>query len=196
MLTEKVLVLNRTWAPVNIASVRRALTLVYVDMARIVHPHDFSTFSWEGWLQTGETESFAPRLRSATFEFLLPEIIVLTAYNGVFMKEVKFTRRNIFERDGNVCQYCGRRRDPREMTLDHIVPRSRGGNSSWENVVLACLPCNSRKGCRLPDEAGMSLLRPAVKPEWATRVGVKIGPKRKSSWLPFINGKRGAQAGD
>ena len=99
---------------------------------------------------------------------------------------MKFSRRNIFERDGNLCQYCGRHFERGELTLDHVTPRSRGGTSTWENIVLACLDCNIRKSDRLPQEARMRLLRKPVKPSWATRVGVKIGRLRKESWERFL----------
>ncbi|HEY3323137.1 MAG TPA: HNH endonuclease [Planctomycetota bacterium] len=186
VLSEKVLVLNRSWVAVNVATVRRALLLVIQDAARIVSPEDYSTYDFEGWVEASQAAKEGRRIHSASFSFRVPEVIVLTVFNGRFSKEVRFSRRNIFERDENTCQYCGRKFDRGELTLDHVTPRSRGGTSTWANIVLACLKCNMRKGSHLPNELGMRLLRKPVKPQWATRVGVKIGRVLKPSWERFL----------
>lgn len=197
ILSEKVLVLNRSWVAVNVATVRRALGLICLDAARIVGPDDFTTYNFEGWVELSKERMASSRkgtghedlvVRSACFEFRIPEVIVLTGYNGYYAKEVRCSRRNIFERDGNHCQYCGKRNDQRDMTIDHVLPRSRGGNSTWENMVLACFNCNSRKGNKLPHEANMKLLTKPVKPRWASRQGVKVGAQPKKSWERFLIG--------
>jgi len=190
VLSEKVLVLNRSWVAVNVATVRRALTLVYQDVARIVAPNDYATYNFEGWVDaTREAKSEAKsghRIHSANFSFCVPEVIVLSVFNGRFSKEVRFSRRNIFERDENTCQYCKKKFERSELTLDHVVPRSRGGTSTWQNIVLACIRCNMKKGDRLPQEINMKLLRKPIKPQWATRVGVKLGRACKPSWERFL----------
>jgi len=186
VLSDKVLVLNRSWVAVNVATVRRALTLVYQEVARIVASEDYSTYDFEGWIEASQEAKAGRRIYAATCSFCVPEVIVLNTFNGRFTKEVRFSRRNIFERDENTCQYCGRKRDRSELTLDHVTPRSRGGTSTWGNIVLACIKCNMRKGDRLPGELGMRLLRRPVKPHWATRVGVKLGRAYKPSWERFL----------
>ena len=193
VLSEKVLVLNRSWVAVNVATVRRSLGLVCLDAARIVGPDDYTTYDLEGWIELSRNVKPASRkghedlvVRSASFDLCMPEVIVLTGYNGYYAKEVRCSRRNIFERDGNRCQYCGKRNDQREMTIDHVLPRSRGGSSTWENMVLACFNCNSKKGDKLPHEANMKLLARPVKPRWATRQGVKVGARPKASWERFL----------
>lgn len=187
VLSEKVLVLNRSWVAVNVATVRRALTLVFEDVARIVAPQDYSTYDFAAWVAASQAaKEEARRIHSATFSLCVPEVIVLNGFNGRFSKEVRFSRRNIFERDDNTCQYCGRKYDRHELTLDHVVPRSRGGSSTWTNIVLACLKCNMRKGDRMLYELHMKLLRKPVKPQWATRVGVKLGRSWKPSWERFL----------
>lgn len=185
-LSEKVLVLNRSWVAVNVATVRRALTLVYQDVARIVAPEDYSTYDFEGWIEASQTAQTGRRIYAATCSLCIPEIIVLSTFNGRFSKEVRFSRRNIFERDDNRCQYCGGKFERSELTLDHVVPRSRGGTSTWNNIVLACIRCNLRKGDKGLGEVGMKLLRKPVKPHWATRVGVKLGRSCKPSWERFL----------
>jgi 5-methylcytosine-specific restriction endonuclease McrA len=185
-LSEKVLVLNRSWVAVNVATVRRALTLVYQEVARIVAPEDYSTYDFEGWIEASQTAKAGRRIYAATFSFCIPEVIVLRTFNGRFSKEVRFSRRNIFERDENRCQYCGDKLERSELTLDHVIPRSRGGTSTWNNIVLACIRCNLHKGDKELAEAGMKLLRKPVKPNWATRVGVKLGRSFKPSWERFL----------
>lgn len=186
VLSDKVLVLNRSWIAVNVATVRRSLTLVFQDVARIVAPEDYSTYNFDGWIEASREAHAGKRIHSASMSFRAPEVIVLSNFNGRFSKEVRFSRRNIFERDENSCQYCGRKFDRGELTLDHVIPRSRGGSSTWENIVLACVKCNMRKGDRLPTEMHMKLLKKPIKPKWATRVGVKLGRLCKPSWERFL----------
>lgn len=186
ILSDKVLVLNRSWVAVNVATVRRALTLVYQDVARIVAPDDYSTYDFDAWIAASQAAQHGRRVHSATCSFCVPEVIVLSVFNGRFSKEVRFSRRNIFDRDENTCQYCGKRCERSDLTLDHVTPRSRGGTSTWNNIVLACIKCNMRKGDRLPLELNMKLLRKPIKPQWATRVGVKLGRAYKPSWERFL----------
>jgi 5-methylcytosine-specific restriction endonuclease McrA len=187
VLADKVLVLNRSWVAVNVATVRRALTLVYQDVARIVAPEDYSTYNFSGWIEASLAARQGRRIESATFSMRIPEVIVLSTFNARFSKDVRFSRRNIFERDENCCQYCGKHFERSELTLDHVVPRSRGGTSTWTNIVLACVKCNIRKGDRLLSEINMRLLRKPVKPQWATRVGVKLGRLCKPAWEKFLD---------
>jgi 5-methylcytosine-specific restriction endonuclease McrA len=186
VLSEKVLVLNRSWVAVNVATVRRALTLVYQDVARIVGPEDYSTYNFEGWVEASQEAKEGHRIQCSSTSFVVPEVIVLSVFNGRFSKEVRFSRRNIFERDENTCQYCRKKYDRSELTLDHVIPRSRGGTSTWHNIVLACIKCNMRKGDRLLTEINMKLMKKPVKPQWATRVGVKLGRACKPSWERFL----------
>ncbi len=95
----------------------------------------------------------------------MPRVIRLLAYDRLPKQTVRFNRRNIFARDGNHCQYCGRHYPTSELSLDHVVPRSRGGETTWENIVCSCVKCNVKKGGRTPQEAHMHLVRPPVKPK-------------------------------
>jgi 5-methylcytosine-specific restriction endonuclease McrA len=102
-------------------------------------------------------------------------------------KEVKFTRHNIFERDKNTCQYCGKHFDKKDLNLDHVIPRDRGGATTWENIVCSCIPCNTRKGNRLPREAGMKLLKKPARPKWRPFLHITFDAKVHESWRHFID---------
>jgi 5-methylcytosine-specific restriction endonuclease McrA len=123
-----------------------------------VDPVDYRQYTWEDWsqLRPAEGESFVQTLRS---QLRVPEVVTLVHYDRVPASKVTFSRRNIFKRDRYTCQYCGAQPGSEELTIDHVLPRSRGGPSSWENCVLACLKCNKRKADRTPDGRSFSAKR-------------------------------------
>jgi 5-methylcytosine-specific restriction endonuclease McrA len=189
-LDEPVLVLNRSWLAVNVANVRRAVCLVALGHAHVVDPESFSTHDFAGWLERSVGGN-GDCLHAVSALFRVPEIIVLTRYNGRKTRGLKLSRRNILERDEHCCQYCGRRLDSSALTIDHVVPRSRGGQTVWENVVAACNLCNDRKGDRNPEEAAMRPLRPPRRPRWASSISVKLIGRGKPSWQRFLEGTPG-----
>ena len=117
----------------------------------------------------------------------MPEVILLRTFNGFFRHEVRFSRRNIFERDKQTCQYCGKYFGKPDLTLDHVIPRSKGGRDTWENLVLACVRCNVRKANRTPEEAGMPLLRRPAKPTWLPKLGARTPSGDLMSWQRFLD---------
>src|SRR5687767_978203 len=149
-LTKPVLVLNRNWQALNFQPVQRALVLVWNGHARIVDPSDYSQYTWEDWkmLKPGAED---PKIIGISFALRVPSIITLAQYDRVPTGTVTFNRRNIFKRDHYVCQYC--HKQTKELTIDHVLPKSRGGKSTWENCVAACVDCNFRKADRTPAEA-------------------------------------------
>lgn len=157
-----VLVLNSLFQAVQITGARRAFRLFYAGRARAIAA-DFTSYDFENWcdLPVGiEAEVIHTPARAIQ----IPRVIQLIHYDRVPRRGVRFTRRNVFYRDRSRCQYCGRGFMQRELNLDHVVPLSKGGKSTWDNVVTACVACNSRKGSRTPIEAGMSLVRRPFKP--------------------------------
>jgi 5-methylcytosine-specific restriction endonuclease McrA len=157
-----VLVLNSLYQAVQVTGVRRAFRLFYAGRARAVTP-DFSSYDFENWCD------LPPRaqdevIHTPTRAIRIPKVIQLIQYDKLPSREVRFTRRNIFYRDKNRCQYCGKIFRQKDLNLDHVVPLSRGGLSTWDNVVCACVPCNTRKGDRTPIEAGLRLIRRPKKP--------------------------------
>jgi 5-methylcytosine-specific restriction endonuclease McrA len=188
VLDSSVLVLNASWSAVHIASVRRAISLVYQGLAQFVSPEDFNTYDFDSWRELSRVGgSDTGCVRSIDFTLRVPEVIRLPHFNGRQRRKIRFTRRNLFERDACTCQYCGVKLPVRELTLDHVVPRCHGGRSTWENLAVACVKCNSRKANRMPHEAGMRLLRQPTKPRWPAYLAVRMGPVRRASWQRFID---------
>ena len=185
--------LNRHFQPVHVTNVKRAFTLLYLGVARVVD-QQFRTFDFESWAQLSaelghEGLASAPAedvVRTVNRAILVPRVIVLQLYDRIPRTKVRFSRHNIYMRDGNMCQYCGRELPRAELNLDHVVPRAQGGRTTWENVVCCCIDCNLSKGARTPDQAGLKLLKPALRPRWTPTFRTNGGRVRYREWLPFL----------
>lgn len=183
VLESPTLVLNRNWQPVNIARVARALVMVWNDTARIVDPESYQLFDWEEWAKLEPVED--RYIQAVSQRIRVPEVITLSAFDRVPSSSVTFSRRNIFKRDRYTCQYCHEQPAPEQLTIDHVVPRSHGGKSSWENCVLACVDCNHSKADRTPEQAGMVLRKQPVRPEWNPCFSQHNA--RRQSWSKFLS---------
>jgi len=189
-----VLVLNRSFVAVHVTSVRRALTLLFREHAEVVHVEEghYGAYSFESWRELSALQAtFADPdhdwIRGVGFQLRAPRVIRLTECDRGPRQGLRFNRRNVFARDGNCCQYCGQHFPLSELSLDHVVPRSRGGLTSWTNIVCACVACNVRKGGRTPDEARMALIREPVKPKRSPLLALKLGNPKYSSWKNFVD---------
>jgi 5-methylcytosine-specific restriction endonuclease McrA len=140
-LQRPTLILNRNWQPVNVATVARALVLLWNESARVVDPADYQLYTWQDWAKLCPRDG-EDHIRAVRFRLRVPEVVALTEYDRLPVAHVTFSRRNVFKRDHYTCQYCGAQPDSEELTIDHVLPRSQGGVSSWENCVLACTACN------------------------------------------------------
>ena len=157
---ESVLVLNATYEPLSVVSVRRAVLLLLKEKAELV-------------------EAAEAELRSEHVSMPMPLVIRLVYYVRIPHRlSLPVTRRTVLARDHYTCQYCGRQPPRKDLTVDHILPRSRGGHTAWENVVTACQRCNGRKGNQTPEEAGMSLLSPPVRPRYVALTLIEGGETR------------------
>lgn len=189
-LTTHVLVLNRHYAAVRIVSARRAFSLLFKCSAEVIDDErgQFSSFSLEGWVVYSlQAESNGHLyVRTPRYAILVPRVIRLIEYDKVPRTEVKFNRRNLFARDDHRCQYCGRKFPASSLSLDHVVPKSRGGKSAWTNVVTACNPCNTKKGGRFPSEASMKLLKHPVAPKRNPQVVENLRSGRYEIWRHFV----------
>jgi 5-methylcytosine-specific restriction endonuclease McrA len=139
-LNRLVLVLNASYEPINIVPARRALTLVLGGKALVEERSKFV-------------------IRTSKINVPVPSVIRLVSYRRIPRQNRSLSRKGILLRDGSTCQYCRSTLPPKDLTLDHVIPRSRAGESTWENLVACCFPCNNRKGNRTPQEAGMVLAK-------------------------------------
>ncbi len=185
MLDATVLVLNRSYLPIHVTSVRRAFALLYQGCAKAVNER-YETFDFESWSELS-VRNHDEAIGIVGGLIRVPRVILLQAFDRVPKRHVRFSRINIYARDRNTCQYCERRLPRSELNLDHVVPRSQGGRSTWDNVVCCCLDCNRRKGGRTPAQARMRLSRNPVKPRWTPVAGVVSGRQGYAEWKPFLN---------
>ena len=147
----------------------------------------FNTFNFHEWRDISENAPQEEFVRTVSFRIRVPRIILLFVYDRLPKKEVKFTRHNIFERDKNTCQYCGRVFDRKDLNLDHVIPHDRGGPTTWENIVCSCVECNTQKANRTPQEAGMRLVRKPKRPKWRPFVQINFSLHHHDSWKHFID---------
>jgi 5-methylcytosine-specific restriction endonuclease McrA len=184
MLTSPVLVLNRYFVPITVTSVKRAFIMLYCGAAKAVGGN-YETFDFESWSQiSAMKEKEGDAIRTVSRVIRIPRVIVILRYDRMLRKEVKFNRINIFRRDGDCCQYCGERLPRSELTIDHVIPRSLGGKSTWENVVCCCIDCNRRKGGRNPEDARMRLINKPKRPLWSPLSNMSV---RYKEWEPFLS---------
>ena len=184
VLERPTLVLNRNWQPVNVATVERALTMLWNESARVVDPHDYQMYTWADWSRLVPQEG-EPFIQAIRMRLRVPEVVTLTDYDRLPTAAVSFSRRNIFKRDHYTCQYCGVQPGSEELTIDHVIPRAQGGTSNWENCVLACVACNKRKADRTPEQAGLRLHKPPVRPAWKPLYASHT--LRIASWSKFVS---------
>lgn len=184
-LDSDVLVLNRLFQAIHVTSVRRAVTLLYVGHARAVL-EDYSTYTWEEWCDI-PPQAAQESVSTASFQLAIPRVLQLSTFERVPRREIKFTRKNIFARDSNQCQYCGRRPALKDLNLDHVIPVSRGGKTTWENIVCCCLRCNGHKGNRLPREIDMRLLHKPKKPRWHPFFRLLTSNVAHAQWKNFLD---------
>ena len=194
-MQSNVLAVNRLYLAIHVITVRRAFALLWKGMAEVINIEDgaYMAYDFDAWRETSELRSELDEMGENTdwilavnFPIQVPRIVRLLHYDRIPRETVKFSRKNVFLRDENRCQYCRRQFNMQQLSLDHVLPRSRGGDTSWENVVTACLRCNVRKGGRTPLEAGMSLgCRPA-KPKRNPALAHQLSFHKYESWRSFI----------
>lgn len=191
-LNQPVLVLNRLWQAVNVIGAKRAFALLARGHAAVVHhcEEDFRVFSMLDWIdfsRSNPPRSALETVHTPSRTIRLPRVILLTFFDKLPCKELKLTRSNVFERDKNQCQYCGRKFPREELNLDHVIPRHYGGKTTWENVVCSCIKCNTRKANRLPHEARMRLTRKPVRPKWRPVISLVLNNQHREMWKDFLD---------
>ncbi|MBK9128652.1 MAG: HNH endonuclease [Phycisphaerales bacterium] len=193
-LSASVLLLNRLYMAVRVISARRAFTLLYRDQAEVVSVDEgaYLAYDFADWVEVSQAKArFEPEkydwIRTVRFQIAVPKIVRMLGYDKVPQSTVKLNRRNLFARDGNRCQYCGKRFPTTDLSLDHIVPRSQGGTNSWENIVCACIRCNVKKGGRTPEQAHMKLIQRPVRPRRSPVLTIKLSDSKYASWKQFLD---------
>ncbi len=165
----RTLLLNSTYEPLKVIPWQRAVTLLWLGKVEVVRTYERD-------------------IRAVTFRIRMPAVVRLLRFIRRKRPQISFSRRNLFARDQNSCQYCGRKNDASELTYDHVTPRSQGGKTDWHNIVTCCVDCNRKKGGRTPEQAGMRLIRPPKRPErlpgvLTVTIGLRDAP---DSWRDFL----------
>ncbi len=193
-LNAKVLVLNKLYMALRVVSARRAFCMLCRDLAEVIHVDDgqYVSYDFASWAEVSEHQKrFKPErhdwVRAVRFEIAVPKVIRLLGYDRLPEQHVKLNRRNLFARDRNQCQYCGRLYPTSELSIDHVVPRAKGGGDTWENLVCSCVRCNAKKGGRTPEEAHMALVRKPVRPKRNPLISLRLGQERYASWKTFLD---------
>lgn len=186
MLGSSVLVLNRSFFPVHVTSLKRAFCLMYRGIAKAVDEH-YQTFDFHSWSELSYAVHQDETVGLVNKLIRVPRVILLTGYDRLPKREIRFSRLNILIRDNYTCQYCGMRLKRNQLNLDHVIPRSRGGKTTWENVVASCHDCNCRKGGRLPAEIGIRLIRKPYRPNIFPFSLLLSRPNIHRAWKPYLN---------
>jgi len=196
-LESSVLVLNKFFAAVHVVNAKRAFAMLCKESAEVVSIDDgqYNSYDFTSWVDVSafKAECELPdedryeSIKTFSLEVRVPKIIRLVVYDKLPKATIKFNRKNIFARDKNRCQYCGKKVPTSELSLDHVIPRTQGGTSNWKNIVCACTNCNKHKGGRRPEEAGMKLICKPIKPNHCPLIQLKLGSNKYNSWKQFLN---------
>ena len=183
MINSAVLVLNRYYQPVHVTSVKRAFSLLYQGVAKAIDAQ-YRLYEFDDWAALSATQDCITTINRT---IRVPRVLVLSAYDHLPRGRVRFSRLNIYARDNDTCQYCGKNLPRSDLNLDHVLPRSQGGKTTWENVVCSCVPCNLKKGGRTPEQASMKLLKKPVRPRWTPLFRGATRKVTYREWLPFLH---------
>lgn len=198
-LNANVLVLNRYYQAIRVVNVRRAFSLLCRDLAEVVHieADEAGEKRWQNldfaeWCEISQLKrEFEPDahdwIHTVRLQIAVPRIIRLLGYDKLPRQDVKFNRRNIYARDSNRCQYCGKKFPTTELSLDHVIPKSQGGKTTWDNIVCCCVKCNVRKGGRTPEQAHMHLISKPAKPKRSPVISIRLADERYWSWKQFLD---------
>lgn len=191
MSTAAVLVLNRNYSAVHVCDWKKAISLLFQGHAEAVDENLYS-YPFKDWVELSKLMQEHPHgfVRSVSLRVAIPEVIRLVFYDRLPRHDVKFTRGNLMAHYKNHCGYCGKRFKTSELNLDHVVPRAQGGKTSWDNIVISCIPCNTKKADRTPVQAGMRLLVKPSKPVWQGpqgQIAMTLPIRRCISWQKLLD---------
>lgn len=199
VLNDPVLVLNKSWLPVGADTVCKAIGKLFADKCSILCPDTFTPHSLESWISQ-DLKATDKVIKTASFDFKVPEVIVVKEFNSIPKQIVHCSRKNLWKRDKGMCQYCSKKLKTTDMTIDHLLPKSRGGKTCFENCVISCIKCNVKKDNKTPVEAGMKLKKlvrtkngiefevytaPKI-PHWSPAYAIKKNQNIPPSWGKFV----------
>lgn len=185
MLGSHVLVLNSAYFPVHVTTLKRAVCMLYQGIARAVGT-DYRTFTFDHWVRQ-DVDDHRDVMGLVGFRIRIPRVVLLVTYDRVPRRGLRFSRRNILLRDKFQCQYCRHQFASDALNLDHVIPRTQGGRTTWENVVASCHPCNRHKGGRTPEEASMRLCRRPYRPTSLPFIEFGLRRQLYQEWRPFLH---------
>lgn len=184
------LVLNKLYVPIHIIDWKRSINLLYAKEARSLD-QDLIPYNFEDWVTLCNMpdfdNSYYNYINSISLSVAVPDILVLRDYKLIPRRDIKYSRDNVFHRDDNRCAYCGKHFKRGELTIDHVIPKSKGGDNSWKNIISSCKKCNNKKGDRTLEEAGMKLLFQPTEPKWKDAISkAATRPNLRPNWLIFM----------
>lgn len=201
VLDTKVLVLNKGFSPIRTTSVRDAFCKITSEAAEIITVENgmYMNYGFSSWAEASEFKQMEIMeedelsnddfdwVHTPSLKLLVPRVIRMLDYEKAPSFQMRLTRKNIYERDNHTCQYCGKKFGTEDLNIDHVIPRSKGGKNTWENLVCSCIKCNRRKKDDTLKESGMKLLSKPHKPKPRFRLGVARDSKRYGDWEHFIS---------
>jgi 5-methylcytosine-specific restriction endonuclease McrA len=200
-LSSSVLVLNRHYMALRVITARRAFVLLYREAAEVIDIEEgqFCNYDFNAWCELSQLRSEDRHnqddwVRAVQFDIQVPRILRLVRFDKQYNANVRLNRRTLFARDEHRCQYCGQNLPSNQLSLDHVVPRSKGGPTTWENVVASCVKCNTKKGGRTPKEARMKLRTEPHRPKQNPILIGKLNNPKYESWKTFL--PKGRDSGD
>lgn len=195
LLQELVLTLNKDYLATAVISARDAITALVSGKVSVI-TESYELYSFEEWTkitkyfeQDEDLYSKYPGIiRSPSIELFVPQVVIFkeSEYTSPRIVNIRFSRRSILQRDHNKCQYCGINLRQNEASLDHIIPKSKGGTNSWKNLVTACIYCNAKKGDKLLSDIGWKLLQEPTEPKWKSHIGTPFNLVKKNYWNNFL----------
>lgn len=183
----RMLVLNNNWIPVNVTGLQDAFKKLCCGRAYCLDHTSYSSYSLDEWIEISDCLDHLPKIRTGSREIAIPEVLLLDEYGKIPHRNVKYSKTNVFYRDKFKCQYCGKAFARSKLTVDHVLPKSRGGRSIWTNVVACCEACNKKKEDKTPEEAGMKLIKGPKEPYGGNPLFCLAESDRiRESWKKFL----------
>lgn len=182
LLDNPITILDKNYVPIKIGTVKNGISLLFSEKALVIDP-TFNTYTiWE-WIEYSKTnkDPTIPVIRSASLNLVIPEVVIIPTYMRKIehLKKLKYSRNSVLKRDSFTCMYCGTVKNRHDLTVDHIIPRSKGGKSVWLNIVTSCKPCNTKKADKTLQDVGMKLLKLPRIPTWTDDISLPKSFKKE-----------------